>query len=160
VATLFRHWECGLQPDACCNQPTTGPAAALMAGPRSSAIGNGCSTTTPTPTVVGRHLSISDQRVTIVGVAPEGFEGILVAEHPGIYLPLECDAALYGETGLHSGTRLWLITFARVRSGVSRSQAEAEMATVFPAVRDEVLPPAFQHVPVERETAPKDLRSR
>ena len=41
------------------------------------------------PTVVGRHVTVTDHGATIVGVAPEGFEGVIVAEHPDLYLPVE-----------------------------------------------------------------------
>ena len=46
------------------------------------------------PSVIGKRITVTDHSVTIVGVAPEGFEGVLVAEHPDLYLPLEFDAAL------------------------------------------------------------------
>ena len=92
--------------------------------------------------VVGRHITVTDRAVTIVGVAPEGFEGILVAEHPDLYLPTEFGASLYGEASLHSGGHLWLTTLARLQPGTSREQAAAEMDSIFPAVRNQTLPPA------------------
>ena len=100
------------------------------------------------PSILGRHIVVNDHSVTVIGVTPEGFEGVVVAEHPDIYLPLEFTAALYGETGLHNGSRLWLTTFARLKPGVSLAKAAAEMTTVFPAVRDEVLPAEMRHLPV------------
>ena len=104
------------------------------------------------PSAIGRHIRITDQDVTIVGVAPEGFEGVLVAEHPDIYLPLEFDAALNnathdGEAALHSGERLWLITFARLKPGVSRAQAAAEISSLLPSLKDEVISVRFRHEP-------------
>ena len=100
------------------------------------------------PSVIGKHITVTDKGVTIVGVAPEGFEGMLVTEHPDIYLPLEFDAALNGEEGLHAGGRLWLTTFARMKPGVTRAQASAEIATLYHAIMDETLPPTMRHVPV------------
>jgi len=47
------------------------------------------------PSIVGRHITVTDHGATIVGVAPAGFEGVIVAEHPDIYLPLEFQAVLY-----------------------------------------------------------------
>ncbi len=99
------------------------------------------------PRVVGKHVTVTDHPVTIVGVAPEGFEGTLVAEHPDIYLPLEFDAALNGEEGLHAGMRLWLTTFARLKPGVNRRQAQAEMRVLLPGILDVVLPPQARHMP-------------
>jgi predicted permease len=99
------------------------------------------------PSVVGRHIVITDHPVTIVGVAPAGFEGMLTAQHPDLYLPLEFDGALNGESGLHNGDRLWLVTFARLRRGIGRQTAQAEMTALFPSLRHEVLSPRLQKAP-------------
>jgi hypothetical protein len=64
------------------------------------------------PSVIGRHVTVTDHEVTFVGVAPEGFEGVIAAEHPDIYLPLEFQAVLYGQPAKHNGVRLWLDSFA------------------------------------------------
>ncbi len=99
------------------------------------------------PSVVGRHVIVTDHPATIVGVAPARFEGVIVAEHPDIYLPLEFQAVLYGQEAKHDPGRLWLQTFARLNSGVSLAQASAEMRTLFPHILDAVLPPAMRHMP-------------
>jgi predicted permease len=99
------------------------------------------------PSVVGRHIVVTDHPVTIVGVAPMGFEGMLTAQHPDLYLPLEFDGALNGETGLHDGDRLWLVTFARLRHGESREAAQAEMTVIFPSLKREVLSARLQKAP-------------
>jgi predicted permease len=80
-------------------------------------------------------------------VAPAGFEGVIVAQHPDLYLPLEFQAVLYGEPAKHDGGRLWLDTFARLNPDVSRAQAEAEMNTLFPSILDATVPPAIRHMP-------------
>lgn len=99
------------------------------------------------PSVIGKHVTVTDHGVTIVGVAPQGFEGVVVAEHPDIYLPLEFTAALNGEDGLHSGGRLWLTTFARLKPGVSREQAAAELAAIFPQIKKETMPAPLLKIP-------------
>jgi predicted permease len=97
--------------------------------------------------IIGRHVVMTDHPATIVGVAPEGFEGVIVAEHPDIYLPLEFQAVLYGEPAKHTGAQLWLDTFARLNPGVSRTQASAEMNSLFPRIQDATVPPEMRHVP-------------
>jgi predicted permease len=91
-------------------------------------------------------VTVTDHGVTIVGVAPQGFEGVVVAEHPDIYLPLEFTAALNGEEGLHGG-RLWLTTFARMKPGVSRELAAAEVDAIFPQVKKAALPAEMLQLP-------------
>jgi predicted permease len=98
--------------------------------------------------VVGRHITVTDHSVTIVGVAPAGFEGVIVAEHPDIYLPLEFQAVLYGEAANHDGGNLWLQTFARLNQGVSLEHAASEMNTLFPSIVKATVPPALLHLPV------------
>jgi predicted permease len=99
------------------------------------------------PSILGRHITVTDHGATIVGVAPRGFEGVIVAEHPDIYLPLEFQAVLYGEEAKNNPGGLWLETFARLNPGVSRARAQAEMTTLFPAILTETLPPAMRHMP-------------
>jgi putative ABC transport system permease protein len=99
------------------------------------------------PSVLGRHITVTDHSATIVGVAPAGFEGVIAAEHPDIYLPLEFQAVLYGAEAKRDGGRLWLDTFARLNPGVARTQAEAEMNALLPSILDATLPPALRHLP-------------
>ena len=48
------------------------------------------------PSAVGSRLMLSDHSVTVVGVAPANFEGVLVATHPDFYLPLEYEPVMRG----------------------------------------------------------------
>jgi predicted permease len=100
------------------------------------------------PSVVGRHITVTDHGATIVGVTPAGFEGVIVAEHPDIYLPLEFQAVLYGQPTKYDGGRLWLNTFARLNPGVNLARAQAEMNTLFPSILNITLPAAMRHLPV------------
>ena len=99
------------------------------------------------PSVVGRHITVTDHPVTIVGVAPPRFEGVITGQQTDLYLPLEFDAALNGEAGLHRGDGLWLTTFGRLRPGASREETQAELSAIFPAMQREVLPPRLLQEP-------------
>ena len=110
------------------------------------------------PSTVGRHIILTDHNVTIIGVAPAGFEGVVVAQHPDIYLPLEFTAVLYSRADKYNNARLWLDTFARLNPGVSRAQAAAEMNALFPSILDATLPPAMRHWPVV-ETASFEVKA-
>jgi predicted permease len=110
------------------------------------------------PAVIGRHVTVTDKGVTIVGVAPAGFEGMIVAEHPDLYLPVEFSAAINNnEADLHFGGNLWLTAFGRLRPGVQAVQAQAEMNALFPGMLDAVMPPRVRHLPVvEKSTLDVD----
>ena len=99
--------------------------------------------------IIGRHLTLSDHSVTIVGVAPEGFEGVFVAMHPDFYLPLEYEPVMRGAGSmLRQPGGLWLPVWARLKPGVSLKTASAEMRTVYPIAMSETLPPSVRHLAV------------
>jgi putative ABC transport system permease protein len=98
--------------------------------------------------VVGRRVVVTDHAATIVGVAPAGFEGVIVAEHPDLYLPVEFSAAINNnEQGMHQGMVLWLTSFARLKPDVRLAGAQAEAGQLFPAIKKAVLPPAIMRMP-------------
>ena len=101
------------------------------------------------PGAIGKHVMLSDHGVTIVGVAPEGFEGVVVATHPDFYLPLEYEPVMRGAGSvLHLPGNVWLATWARLKPGVSLQLASAEMHALYRIAMDETLPPAVRHTPV------------
>ncbi|HTA87600.1 MAG TPA: ABC transporter permease [Silvibacterium sp.] len=103
--------------------------------------------------VVGRRVVVTDHPVTIVGVVPAGFEGVIAAEHPDIYLPLEFVAALYGQAAKRDGGNLWLVAFARLNPDASQAQAAVEMKAMFPAIRDAAVPPAMRNMPAVQKSS-------
>lgn len=74
--------------------------------------------------VVGRTIDLNGQPYTCIGVMPAGFRYPLSAEH-AIYTPLHPDPILTKSRGDH-----WLRTVGRVKAGVTRQQAEADMNAV------------------------------
>src|SRR5277367_5897819 len=101
------------------------------------------------PSIIGKHVTLTDHSVTIVGVAPEGFEGVFAGTHPDFYLPLEYEPVMRGEgSALRQPGNLWLSTWARLKPGVSLKASSAEMRALFHTAIDETLPPAVRHAPV------------
>ncbi len=101
------------------------------------------------PSIIGRHLMLSDHSVTIVGVAPQGFEGVLVATHPDFYLPLEYEPVMRGAGSvLRQPGNLWLSIWARLKPGIGIDAASAEMTSIYRVAMDETLPPAVRHIAV------------
>lgn len=101
------------------------------------------------PNIVGKHITLTDHSVTVVGVAPQGFNGILVGERPDFYLPLYFEPAIRGAgSELLSSASLWLTTMARLKPGISRQQAAAELTAIWPGILDATIPAKFRHTPV------------
>ena len=106
------------------------------------------------PSIVGRHITLSSHSVTIVGVAPKGFEGVMITARPDFYLPLHFEPVVRG-TGslLRQRGSLWLTPFARVKSGIGIGAARAEIRSLFRTAVAETLPASMQHVPVVEHAA-------
>ena len=101
------------------------------------------------PSVIGKHVTLTDHSVTIVGVAPKGFEGVFVTMHPDFYLPLEYEPVMRGaKSMLRQPGGLWIMVWARLMPGVSQKMAAAEMRTIYPIAVSETLPPSVRHLAV------------
>jgi len=83
------------------------------------------------PDIVGRTVSLNGRPVTIVGVAPKGFEGLSSFLRCQAYLPLGM-AIIEGYPSDFMTNRQSRTAFlyARVRSGVSLTQAQASLDVV------------------------------
>jgi predicted permease len=86
------------------------------------------------PAVVGRTIRMNRQRFTIVGVAPPGFTGTFPGVDIDLWLPAG-SASVAKPGGDRSETSLMLI--ARLREGVSRDAAEAELRVLARRMADD-----------------------
>jgi len=68
------------------------------------------------PGILGRHILVDDAPMTIVGVAPRGYEGPRVGVQTDIWVPREKDG---------------LTLIARLQPGATLRQARAEMAVLY-----------------------------
>jgi predicted permease len=90
--------------------------------------------------VIGQSVLVNNNAVTIVGVAPPDFRGLLSGQTPDIYLPISmATLAMPGFDGLDNPSFHWLTIVTRLRPGVSRTQAQAAFNPLFAsALRDEL----------------------
>jgi predicted permease len=80
--------------------------------------------------VVGRQLRIGGRSYSIVGVAPEEFQGSLRGLVPAFYAPTAMVEELIGESTLDERRNHSLFVKARLRDGVALPQAEAAIGRV------------------------------
>ena len=83
------------------------------------------------PAIVGRTVSLSGHRFTVIGVAPRGFRGVDQLLNPQFWVPLgnlEQPGASIPDRS--SRVIYWLSVTARLQPGVSRAQAESELRTL------------------------------
>jgi predicted permease len=86
---------------------------------------------------LGRNLSLDGASLTIVGVAPRGFEGEFAGTRPDFWIPLGAQPGLSagGRSNLHTRNVSWLDVMARLRPGVTAAQAQASMQPLLESLR-------------------------
>jgi len=83
------------------------------------------------PRAVGSTIRLNGVLHTIVGVAPEGFYGTFVGYQFQFWVPASMQAAFDpGGYKLEDRGARWIEGFVRVKPGVSRAQAQAELSAI------------------------------
>ena len=72
--------------------------------------------------IVGKQITLNDRKYDVVGVMPAGFRYPAESE---LWIPLDVDSKHLGERSTH-----WLNAVGRLKPGVSRQQAQAEMTLI------------------------------
>jgi predicted permease len=84
------------------------------------------------PSAISKTLRVGQTLFEILGVAPEGFRGMLVGSEADFWLPMTMQAqALPGRDYLHPHDILWLQVMARLAPGMTRLRAEAGANVAF-----------------------------
>jgi hypothetical protein len=78
------------------------------------------------PNVVGRRLVVNDRAVTIVGVAPRGFEGTTLGVRPRVFVPISLAPAVdlgFGSRATFDDRKMMgIFLFARLRPAWTRAR--------------------------------------
>ena len=77
------------------------------------------------PKTVGQQIKFDGESTTVIGVMPPGFHFPLDREDPEFWIPLDPEQVFNKERGAN-----YLGVVGRLKPGVSREQAQAEMATI------------------------------
>jgi predicted permease len=92
--------------------------------------------------VIGTPIIINGQTFTIIGVAPEGFEGTTLGRRPAIYVPLTMRAQVVpGWKGFENRQSYWVYLFARLKPGATLAHAKTAINAVYrPIITDVEVP--------------------
>jgi predicted permease len=83
------------------------------------------------PSIVNKTILLSGNQFTVVGVAPPAFRGIDLPLDPEFWVPLgNLDQLLPKTSNYESRDYHWLAVAGRLRPGVTRAQAAAELAVL------------------------------
>jgi putative ABC transport system permease protein len=95
--------------------------------------------------VLNTVIRVNGQPLTVVGVAPRGFEGTTLGLIPAVYVPVTMREVLYPLGGDATDRQsYWMYLFARLKPGVSIDQARAAINVPYHAVINDVEAP-LQH---------------
>jgi len=87
------------------------------------------------PSVIGRDMSISGTRFTIIGVTPAEFFGVQVGTSPSVFLPVMMQPTAMPDTENLLGQPIqyvpWLQIMSRISPGATAAQAVAEMEPIY-----------------------------
>ncbi len=77
------------------------------------------------PSAVGRALTVNGHPFTIVGVAPRGFEGLLLGIAPDLYAPINMQSLIGpGMSNKQSRGSRYLVVSGRLKDGLTLPQAQ------------------------------------
>ncbi|RPJ57736.1 MAG: FtsX-like permease family protein, partial [Acidobacteria bacterium] len=95
------------------------------------------------PDVLNKTLIVNGQAMTIVGVAPEGFEGTTFGPRPQVYVPITMRALMSPRFGGGFDDRrsYWAYLFARLKPSVSLESARTAINGPYGAIINDVEAP-------------------
>ena len=91
--------------------------------------------------VVGRSLNINGRAVTIIGVLPTGFDGLVADQRADIVLPLAFEEVIHAPKAmLRDAGSNWLTVIGRLKPGETLKSAAANLRATDAVVREEADP--------------------
>ena len=89
------------------------------------------------PATVGRQVSINNVSMTIIGVAAEHFTGSFLGIGSWVWVPMAMQREVMGSARLEARGSGWMNTIVRLKPGVSRAQAQAQINSVMTQLEGE-----------------------
>ena len=84
------------------------------------------------PDVVGKSMLVNGHRMTVIGVAPEGFDGTTLGARPVVFVPISMRGLMNpGFRGFENRRSYWVYMFARLKDGVTMDQAKTAINAVY-----------------------------
>jgi predicted permease len=82
------------------------------------------------PSIIGKVVHVNLQPYTIVGVAPEGFQGCKSGLRSDLWIPIGMDPQISGNNRIKNRDTLWLNVLGKLQPGVDHRQAENELTSL------------------------------
>ncbi len=91
------------------------------------------------PKVVGQTVRVNDHPMTVIGVSPRGFHGVEVGEAEDVFVPIMMQAQVIPtwDRGVGDWRARWLTAMARLKAGVSQTEARAGINLLYGQLLEE-----------------------
>ncbi len=96
------------------------------------------------PDAIGQLVRLNGRPFTIVGVAPEGFEGNTLGARPLVYIPMQSRIYVGTYKGLENRRDYWVYVFGRQKAGMSLEATKAGLDLVIAPILSDVEAPLQQ----------------
>jgi len=99
------------------------------------------------PAIVGKTILVNNQKLTVIGVSQEGFDGVEPGSATQIRIPIAMKKEMTpGWDDTDDRRSKWVNVFGRLKAGVTRQQAKASLQPIFHSILEmEVQMKDFAH---------------
>ena len=102
------------------------------------------------PNVIGQSIKVDNTQLTIIGVAPRDFLGFSITIDHDLWIPISLiPTVMESEISMVHGTSRWVSTIGRLAPGVTMAEARAQIAAMWPALREAAMPEQFRTIAKE-----------
>ncbi len=91
------------------------------------------------PDIIGKTIRVEDRPLTIIGVTPESFSGLVIDVAADVTVPI----GFSGRTTYRDRKSFGLDVFARLKPGITIEQARVQLESIWPAIRLASLPEGY-----------------
>jgi predicted permease len=93
------------------------------------------------PNLIGQTVTLNNIPLTVIGVAPPSFNGMILEEPTEVWVPALMHPLLAQSKFIESRKDGWLVLMGRIKEGVSQAQAEASLDTLAQQIKEANTPP-------------------
>lgn len=94
------------------------------------------------PAIINDVITVNGQSMTVVGVAPKGFEGTTLGDRPRVFVPITMRGLMSpGFRAFENRRSYWAYVFGRLKPDVPMERAQASLNTLYRAILNDVEAP-------------------
>ncbi|HSL72310.1 MAG TPA: ABC transporter permease, partial [Longimicrobiales bacterium] len=90
------------------------------------------------PNIINQTIVVNGRPMTVIGIAPRDFNGTTLGTRPAVYVPLSMLGVMSPGMEVDNRRSYWAYLFARLKPGVTISQAQAAINVPYRQVLQEV----------------------